>query len=278
MMVGILDDKFCVNAKTWKGSYESYKVYLGRDRVLESPTFVSLEIEFRNAGEELEFFTFWAEKTNYGAKPFYVQTGLYGVYKHYLVSLVGSLDHTKRKLGVSGKFELYRTRTLDENIAPEIDNQSFSVDMDSTSNYMHIIATDYDALTYSIVTAPTNGNVALVEGGVVYYTPDDSFSGTDTFVVRVTDELDVYTEATVSVNVIDWKANEQFKLTMDANGHLYIDYVNPSTLDPLVVQAVDELSLGSINSNGEYTIDVTQTQHIDNITKTGESEWLITPK
>lgn len=277
-MVGILDEKFCVSAQSWKGSYGAYKVYLGRNRVLPSDTLVSIDIEFRSREEEAEFFDFWQNEVQNGAKPFYVKTGLYGEMKHYLVSLVGSLEHSKRKLGVSGKFELYRTRTLDENIPPSIKDQTFSVDMDSSSNYMHIKAEDYDTLTYSVSTPPSHGSVEMLEDGVAYYTPNDGFSGVDSFIVRVLDEIGATAEATISVDVINWQLQEQFKLVVESDGHLIIDYVDPAALDPLVVQAVDEISTGLINANGEYEIDTTQTQHIDTIIVTADGEWLVTPK
>ena len=277
-MVGILDRKFCISATAWKGSYTPSKVYLGVGRSLPNSVYVTLRMEFRNKEEEQAFFDFWLNVANAGAKPFYVYTSLYGIFKYYLVQADGALEHTKRPLAVTGKFLLYTTRTLEENIPPHIEDREYAVDMDSTANYIYIEAQDFDALQYDIVSFPQHGNIENVGGGSIYYTPDRGYSGKDRFRVRVTDEIGASAEATVTINIVNWKLQEKFKLELDTNGILIIDYVDPSTLDPLVVQAVDEMSTGGINRNGEYEIDITQTQHIDNIVKTADDEWLITPK
>jgi hypothetical protein len=233
-MVGILDPKFCIDAKSWKGEYEASRVYLGISRVLPSSVAVTLKIEFRNQAEEEEFFVFWKETTVHGAKPFYVHTSLYGVRTHYLVQIDGSLDHTKRPLAVSGKFELYTARTLEENIPPVIETQSFDVDMDSTNNYIYVVAGDIDLLTYSIAVAPSNGVIADMGGGAFYYTPTDGFSGTDTFTVKVTDEVGATAEAVMSVNVVNWQSALAFKWGLDDELQSFIEYSNNTLLSQAV--------------------------------------------
>ena len=278
--IGVLNVGECgITADNFSASYEAHKVYLGRNRTLPQSVSVSLTFDFDTQEELKEFFVFWEEKTLHGAKPFYVKLPLFGEVKHYLILLNGEITQKHEPdISISGQFILYGNRTLDENTAPIMEDKTVSVDMDSTNNYILIQAVDYDSLIYEIVTIPSHGVLTEGGGGAYYYTPTDGFSGSDAFVVRVTDELGMTAEATLSINIINWKLNEEFKLVMDNDGHLYIDYVNQTTLDPLVIQAVDELSTGGINSDGEYVIDVSQTQHIDSIVKTADDEWLITPK
>jgi hypothetical protein len=275
----IADTTQCVvRADDFKPSYTPSNKYLGINRTLPREVTLPITFNFRSLEKKREFFVFWESETSRGAKPFYCKLPLFGDFKYYLILQNGEMTQTVHPFTVSANYILYTARTLEENNPPVVIPQSFSVDMDSTNNYIHVIADDFDVLTYSIVTNPTNGVMDNIGGGAFYYTPTDGFSGIDTFVVGVTDELGVATEATVSINVINWKLSEEFTLTMDAGGHLFIDYVNPSTLDPLIIQAVDELSLGEINNNGEYMIYLTQTLHIDDIIKTADEEWLITTK
>ena len=57
-----------------------------------------------------------------------------------------------------------------------------------------------ETLTVTAVTQPANGTVTLV-GGVVSYTPDPDFFGTDTFTYTISDGNGGTDTATVTVNV-----------------------------------------------------------------------------
>ena len=60
---------------------------------------------------------------------------------------------------------------------------------------------DFDNLTYSIVSNPSNGTISL-SGDIVTYTPTTDYTGTDTFTFKANDgALDSATK-TVTVKVI----------------------------------------------------------------------------
>ncbi|MES2422806.1 MAG: Ig-like domain-containing protein [Pseudomonadota bacterium] len=67
-----------------------------------------------------------------------------------------------------------------------------------------VTATDVDgnALTFSQGGAPSNGTVVVNPNGSYTYTPNSTFSGTDSFVVTVSDGAGGTTSATVSVTVL----------------------------------------------------------------------------
>jgi len=66
-----------------------------------------------------------------------------------------------------------------------------------------IEATDVDgAITgIELVSGTANGTVALNEDGTYTFTPNEDWNGSDSFVVRVTDENGGTTEQTITVNV-----------------------------------------------------------------------------
>jgi len=66
-----------------------------------------------------------------------------------------------------------------------------------------LVATDADAdaLTYSIVAAPSNGTLGAVDADKVTYTPNAGFTGTDTFTFKANDGTDDSNTATVTVTV-----------------------------------------------------------------------------
>ncbi|MBI5756002.1 MAG: hypothetical protein HZA12_03675, partial [Nitrospirae bacterium] len=59
-----------------------------------------------------------------------------------------------------------------------------------------------DTHTYAIPTNPTNGSATVnPTGGVATYTPNPNFNGSDSFVVRVTDNGGLYGDVTIKVTV-----------------------------------------------------------------------------
>ncbi|MFT5454503.1 MAG: hypothetical protein ACI9K2_000980 [Myxococcota bacterium] len=60
---------------------------------------------------------------------------------------------------------------------------------------------DGDALTASLVVAPTNGSLILSADGSFAYTPDPNFWGEDTFTYRASDGLDVSDAITVTLGI-----------------------------------------------------------------------------
>ncbi|MEZ6061200.1 MAG: Ig-like domain-containing protein [Planctomycetaceae bacterium] len=60
---------------------------------------------------------------------------------------------------------------------------------------------DGDDLTPSVVTAPANGTATVNEDGSITYTPNEGFTGTDTFTYVASDGTDDSNEATVTITV-----------------------------------------------------------------------------
>ncbi|TWT74145.1 Ig-like domain-containing protein [Allorhodopirellula solitaria] len=75
-----------------------------------------------------------------------------------------------------------------------------SVDIDVVDNATDVDSTD---LTAAVVTAPANGTAVLLASGLVQYTPDADYVGTDSFRVSVSDGVAPAVEATVSITVTD---------------------------------------------------------------------------
>ena len=93
---------------------------------------------------------------------------------------------------------------LPVNDAPVINDQAFTTAED-TPGLLSMVASDVDgdALTWSIVTPPTNGQV-FGSGPDVGYAPNTNFHGTDTFTVQVSDgELTDTAVITVTVTPVN---------------------------------------------------------------------------
>jgi hypothetical protein len=89
------------------------------------------------------------------------------------------------------------------NIPPVAAGQSVSVPL-NTAKSITLSASDADgdALTYSIVAAPTRGTLGAINGAQVIYTPTSGYAGADSFTFRATDARGgVSDAATVSITV-----------------------------------------------------------------------------
>ena len=87
--------------------------------------------------------------------------------------------------------------------APVASNVSAATEKNTNAS-IHLVASDadFDNLTYSIVSNPSNGTASLSED-TVSYTPTTNFVGTDTFTFKANDgSLDSATK-TVTITVID---------------------------------------------------------------------------
>ncbi len=59
-----------------------------------------------------------------------------------------------------------------------------------------------DTCTYAIQIEPTNGSASVDANGLATYTPNTGFMGSDSFVVRVTDNSGLYGDVTIDVTVL----------------------------------------------------------------------------
>ena len=89
------------------------------------------------------------------------------------------------------------------NNAPVASNVSAAT-VKNTNASIHLVASDadYNNLTYSIVSNPSNGTATL-SGKTVTYAPTTDFSGTDTFTFKANDGIVDSATKTVTIKVID---------------------------------------------------------------------------
>jgi len=93
-------------------------------------------------------------------------------------------------------------RLAPANQAPVAVNQTVTTAED-TAKEITLVASDADGdpLTYSIVSQPTHGNLSVVAGNKVTYTPTANYFGTDSFTFRANDGTHNSNTATVSITV-----------------------------------------------------------------------------
>jgi hypothetical protein len=95
---------------------------------------------------------------------------------------------------------------FDTALPPTAVDDPFSVNEDAPATVVNVLANDFaapglGALTVTSVTAASHGTVTLT-GGVVRYTPNSNYNGSDTFTYTVTDSAGATATATVSVTVV----------------------------------------------------------------------------
>ena len=165
-------------------------------------------------------------------------------------------------------------------------NENTAITIDVTSNDSD---TDEDAVTVTATTQPANGTVAITGDSLgVIYTPDPSFSGTDTFVYTIGDGNGGSDSASVTVTVSDTNgppvANNDTATTSEGSA-VTIDVLDNDTDpdgDELSLSIVENASNGSaVVSNGAivYTPEADfdgsdsftyQVEDIDGVTATAQ--------
>ena len=95
----------------------------------------------------------------------------------------------------------------------------------NTNAKIHLVASDadFDSLTYSIVSDPSNGTATL-SGDTVTYTPSTDFSGTDTFTFKASDGSANSATKTVTVKVIDGYLSTATQIGTDLDGSALGDW------------------------------------------------------
>ena len=89
----------------------------------------------------------------------------------------------------------------------------------NTNATIHLVASDldFDSLTYSIVSDPSNGTVTL-SGDTVTYVPNTDFSGIDTFTYKANDGSADSTTKTVTVKVVLGYRTNPIQIGTDIDG------------------------------------------------------------
>ncbi|PIE65338.1 MAG: hypothetical protein CSA24_02780, partial [Deltaproteobacteria bacterium] len=135
------------------------------------------------------------------------------------------------------------------------------VELDPTDNDVDV---DGDGLHVAGVTQPAHGQVNVLPDGTVRYTPDDGFSGTDSFTYSACDASGSCDQATVVVTVSD-AANSAPEANDDQANAAPDSPVTIAVLDndtdpdgdPLVIQAVQQPEHGTVTINDDGTLTYT---------------------
>ncbi len=154
-----------------------------------------------------------------------------------------------------------------DNEPPTANDNSFTVETDSADNELDVLANDTDPdgdeLTIIDVSAPSNGQVEIA-GGLLLYTPSSGFTGTDTFTYTIDDGFGGEDTATVTVTVVpEGQAAEaqdvdaMTERTQAVDIDVLAEASNPDNLD-LELVSVGQASDGTVeivNGQVRYTPD-----------------------
>ncbi len=224
-------------------------------------------------------------------------------------SLVSGPNHASITLNTNGTFELtpdagytgtislvYQAAANGEssnatvtinvsNIAPLLTNGSFSLLHDRLLIDSNWLATasdaDGDAMTVTIVSGPSFGELAQSTGSLYNYAPASGWTGTDSVTITVSDGLATSNSATISMavtNTAPIASNASFSVQHD----LVLpdidlrQYVPDSESDPLTISIVSGPSHGSLtqNDDGSYIYTpVSQYIRTDTLTFRG-NDWV----
>jgi uncharacterized protein (TIGR03382 family) len=152
------------------------------------------------------------------------------------------------------------------NDAPNANDDSFTVAVNSTSNALDVLVNDTfapdvgETLSVIEVTQPANGTVLFTAAGVTF-TPSPGFSGTTTFTYTLSDGSDATDTATVTVTVRGTnnppKANDDTFVVAEDSGATMLDVkandtTAPDTGETLTVVSVTQPANGTVTlTNGE---------------------------
>ncbi len=157
------------------------------------------------------------------------------------------------------------------NDPPTANDDSDTVDEDDTVT-VDVLANDddiddgLDPASVTVTNAPTNGSTSVNPDGSIDYTPDADFFGTDSFVYEVCDFAGDCVSATVDITVNSVNdppdAQDDSALVNEDGGPVTIDVLGndsdaDSLLDPASVTVTSGPSDGTVNVNGDGSIDYT---------------------
>ena len=156
------------------------------------------------------------------------------------------------------------------NDAPVAQDATISTQEDmAVSNTVSATDVDGDALTYSVVTQPTNGTLTAFDAatGDYTYTPNANYNGNDSFTFVANDGTTDSNEATVTINIgagNDAPVASDDTLTTDedtpANGTLV---ASDADGDALTFSVVTQPSNGTVTITDAATGDFTYTPNAD---------------
>jgi len=139
------------------------------------------------------------------------------------------------------------------NDAPVAEAQTVTT-LEDTAKEIALVATDVDGdpLTYSIVVEPTHGNLSIVSGNIVTYTPALDYNGPDSFTFKATDGAADSNVATVTITVtavndVPVAQNQIVETDEDLAKDITL-IATDVDLDTLTYEIVDEPTHGSLST------------------------------
>ncbi|MDY6834286.1 MAG: CARDB domain-containing protein [Chloroflexota bacterium] len=173
---------------------------------------------------------------------------------HYeFTEWTGDVDTIEDKEAASTTITLDEDYSITANFAlkntkPKAEDDSYSIGHDDILNepdpgvLKNDSDPDGDEITAVLITEPSDGNLNLESDGSFSYTPDEGFSGTDTFVYKANDGAEDSNPATVYIEVGDDPADVP---------DLAITKVDPSPITGIVGEPIDVTvsieNLGSVD-------------------------------
>ncbi|MDB4036625.1 Ig-like domain-containing protein, partial [Polaribacter sp.] len=106
-----------------------------------------------------------------------------------------------------------------QNSDPVASNVSAAT-VENSNATIHLVASDvdFDNLTYTIVSSPTNGSLGTVVNSTVTYTPTNNYTGNDSFTFKANDGNTDSAIKTVSIKVVEGYLTAQVQLGDDIDG------------------------------------------------------------
>jgi hypothetical protein len=105
--------------------------------------------------------------------------------------------------------------------------------VENSNATIHLVASDadFDALTYAIVSSPTNGSLGTVVGSTVTYTPTNNYTGFDSFTFKANDGNSDSATRTVSIKVFEGYKTTQVQLGDDIDGEAAGDILSRTSFN-----------------------------------------------
>ena len=216
----------CWVADAYSGEKDYGTTYLGVDKILTTEPTVKLTAIFSSTDEVDAFFRWWKDETNDGTKRFLVQTTLFGANSTYGVEQISPLVHKSKTDGEEITLTVkivFDSETVD-NEPPEPSSLTVYIEEDSVDNFIVLSGVDPEGqlLTYDVTSGTDMGTYIRLTYGILtgtppnlLYTPDESFSGIDSFNFTVSDVFNTSREEIVNIEVGQiLRVDSEFKYTM----------------------------------------------------------------
>lgn len=178
----------------------------------------------------------------------------------------GTIDFSYKVMDADGDYDQANVYITIGSIASDLTAYDESITMYSNSTYNGDLSPKINSttsLSFKITNDAKFGTVSLTSRGTYAYTPNDGFSGSDSFTYRVTDANGNFDDGTVSISVTVKKTDSKPSTrddfyTMDT-GTSYAGNVsdNDSGLEdqPVVYELIRNVNGGSmtLNEDGSFT-------------------------